>query len=171
MSDSFIAALAGFITAIVASIIASWVSFRSIRTEYKTKYHSELIGRQIQSCENLWSALGAASRTIGDQRLIVVNKKDATISVECAKKIYNDLSSVFNSSSGLYFSKNLRQSLFELRDFLGQEILLKVKKEAFLQWSKTKANDLDGYIQNLRNAIRHEVGVEDLTIAKTNRPE
>lgn len=170
MSESFIAALVGALTALITSTIAGWVSFSSIRTEFKSKYHSELITRQIQSCENLWSVLAIASRTMGEKRLIVKNENSATISVEQARKLYDDLTSVFTSPSGLYFSRNLRLSLFDLRDFLSEEILLEAKEEASFQWSKTKANELDGYIQNLRNAIRHEVGAEDLKLANVNRP-
>jgi hypothetical protein len=170
MTDSLLAAFVGAIIAIVTSIIATWVSFRNIRTEYQTKYHLELVERQIKACESLWSVLAITSRTFGDQRLIIFNEKDAAISVECAQKLYSDLTVVFNSSSGLYFSKDLRRSLFVLRDFLGEEIITNKSDEQTLQWSKTKAKDLDGYIQNLRNAIRNEVGLVDLTVAKINRP-
>jgi len=79
-----------------------------------------------------------------------------------AKKLYDGLSELFNSHLGLYYSKSIRKCLFELRDFIQIELLNRGDGDI----SNAKVAIFDGYVQNLRTAIRKEIGVEDLKVTK-----
>jgi hypothetical protein len=169
VSETIIAAMVGAITAIITSILAAWVSYYNISKEYKTKYHMDLVSKQIDACEKLWGVLEIASKKGGADKLISESDKGTFISIEAARKLHSNLTEIFNSPSGLYYSRSLRSELFILRDFIDNQILKDIQ-ETKLQWSKAKANKLDGYIQNLRTAIREEMGLDDLRVSKLNRP-
>ena len=75
---------------------------------------------------------------------------------------------MFNSPSGLYYSHLLRKALFDLRSFIEKELLANAQEgQTELEISNTKANNFpDGAVQNLRIALRKEIGTEDLAVAR-----
>lgn len=160
MSETFFPAIVGALTAIFTSIVANWVSMRSIKAEYEKKHQMELIAKQFSACEDLWHALETASmKSMGSK---CVFDSSLVYSKENAKELYDRLFAVFLSPAGLYFSRDLRKCFFRLTDFIGAEI----NAENNHGWSKTKIKTFDGMVQDLRVAIRHEMGLEDLTVTR-----
>jgi hypothetical protein len=167
LSDAVIAAIVGFLSAVITSIIASWVSHRRLRAELMGKYRLELIGKQTTACESLWSVLESGSRSIGENRVVVYTEGKPHVVIPVAKDLYAALTKVFNSPSGLYFSRQLRQAIFDLRDFIGDEFIPKNQDgQSELEVSNNKAKSFHGRIANLRIALRKEIGTEDLTVSR-----
>jgi hypothetical protein len=71
--------------------------------------------------------------------------------------------SVFYSTSGLYFSRDVRIKLFDLRDFIRDNFLNEPDKNE-IPISKNIANRFRSKVTKLRIAIRKEIGVEDLKV-------
>jgi hypothetical protein len=167
LTDTVIAAVVGALAAVLTSLAASWVRYRALRADYLGKYRMELISKQMAACEALWRVLEPGSRSHGQVR-VIVNKNDKHYaSVEVAEKLYGELTQVFNSPSGLYFSRQLRESLFELRDFIGDEFLKKAESgNTELEISNNKAKSFHGRLATLRIALRKEIGTEDLVVSK-----
>jgi len=163
--ENFVAAVVGALSAILTSVIASWVSYRSLRAEYLGKHRLELISKQMAACEALWAVLEPASRSEGEARIIVHKKDQPYIVLSVAKKFYDDLNKVFNSTPGLYYSRQLRTELFDLRNFIMKEFISEASEDQFeVQISKSKEEKFDGKVQQLRIAIRAEIGVKDLKV-------
>lgn len=164
--ESLIPALVGALAAVLTSVVGSLVGYRTLRAEYRSKHRLELIGKQIAACEELWAALVTGSQSSGDSRVIHHRDGKSYVSVTDARQFYGSLTSVFNSSSGLYYSRELRDALFALRGFVESDLMTLVSEETSLvEISNNKAKKFDGHVNWLRIAIRREIGVEDLKAA------
>lgn len=162
MNEVLLTAIVGSLSGFFASFISVYFAYKSIKSDYRGKFELEIISKQINACETLWSILSVASKSEGEDRILTHKNDQITLDAQGAKKLYDALNQIFNSPMGLYFSRALRKSLFELRDFIYSEFLQKATKENHI--SNTKAAKFDGYIQNLRVAIRREIGVVDLSV-------
>jgi hypothetical protein len=168
ITDTVIASIVGAIAGVITSLLASWIGYRTLRTEFLAKHRLELISKQIAACEALWIVLEPVSRSVGENRVIKARGNKHYVDVQAAKELCAKLTLVFNSLSGLYYSRFLRKALFDLRDFIEKEFLANAQEgQTELEVSNTKANNfLDGEVQNLRIALRKEIGTEDLSVAK-----
>ena len=165
MQTEVVAIAVGFLSALVTSILGSWLGYRTLRAEYLGKRNVDFINKQMAACEALWVILELAARSQGEERVIVHKNEQSYIDQSVAKKLYNSLNSVFNSASGLYYSRQLRAELFDLRNFILDEFVsIESKNQTEIQISKSKADKFDGKVQQLRIAIRAEIGVEDLKV-------
>ena len=108
------------------------------------------------------------SRSVGAIRVVTTKGNKRYVDIQAAKELCEALTKVFNSPSGLYYSLQLRTALFDLRDFVEKEFLENVQEsQAEIEISNVKANTfLNGIVQNLRIAVRKEIGTEDLVVAK-----
>src|SRR5687768_12296062 len=113
VADTVMAAIVGSLAAILTSLLGSWISYRALRADYLGKYRLDLIGKQMAACEALWNVLEPGSRSHGKIRVIIDKNNKHYANVKVAEKLYSDLTRVFNSSAGLYFSRQLRETLFE----------------------------------------------------------
>ncbi|HKJ39842.1 MAG TPA: hypothetical protein VJ972_13775 [Anaerolineales bacterium] len=164
-TEIIIPAIAGITTAIISSLVGAWVTYRALKRDYQNKYQMELINRQIAACETLWSVLSVASRSKGNNHVLCKNNGKFLLNIEKGIELHDNVVNTVNSQHGLYFSRELRQSVFDLRDFIENEINFDLKDE-YIPVSNTKANKLDGYVQNIRVAIRKELRLEDINAAK-----
>lgn len=162
MSDILIAAVVGAITGLGTSLLGFLIAYRNLKTEFQGKFRLELISKQLVACESLWALLALASRSDGIERVITYDGEKPFLVRIQAKKLYDELNIIFNSPFGLYYSKNIRKCLFDLRDFIHREFLQRGDDDI----SKVKVAKFDGYVQNLRIAIRKEIGVEDLKVTE-----
>jgi hypothetical protein len=164
--ESIIPALVGALAAVATSIVGSLVGYRTLRAEYRSRHRLELIGKQIAACEDLWAALLIGSQSSGENRVIHHRDGKSFVSVPDSRQFYDDLTRTFNSSSGLYYSRELRDDLFALRGFVESDLMSLGGDDADLvEISNSKAKKFDGLVRNLRVAIRREIGVEDLKAA------
>lgn len=163
MQTEMIAIIVGFLSALVTSILGSWLGYRTLRAEYLGKRNVDLINKQMAACEALWVVLESAARSQGGERVIIQKNEQPYVVLSVAKKLYDSINKVFNSTSGLYYSRQLRTELFDLRNFVLDEFISTAKDEQTkIQISKNKAEKFDRKVQQLRIAIRAEIGVEDL---------
>ena len=168
MQTEFISILVGFLTAVATSIIGAWLSYRALRAEYLGKLNIEFINKQLAACEALWVVLEPASRSKGSKRVIIWKNDEPYVILSVANDLYNSLNAVFNSSSGLYFSRHLRGELFDLRNFIQNELTANVKAgQTEILVPRGKAEKFDSKVQQLRIAIRTEIRVEDLKVTTT----
>lgn len=165
MNDTLIAAIVGSVSALISSTIGSWISYRLLKSEYRNKFRLELITKQIDACEKLWSSLALASKSRGANHVLQHRNKNIFLNIQAAMILHENLVDALNLSSGLYFSRVLRSSIFELKDYIEMEISDAVTENE-VSISKTKANKLDGYVQNVRMAIRKELNLENLQVTK-----
>lgn len=165
MSDAVISATVAAISAFIISLVSALISFRVLRSEYQNKFRLELINRQINACEKLWLALALASKSRGIDHVIQYHDSKVFLNTKAVAELHKNILDALNSSSGLYYSKILRNSVFELRNFLEAELELDTNEKE-IPISKSKAKNLDGYVQNVRIAIRKELNLEDLRITK-----
>lgn len=165
MSDLIVVSLISTTSAILISIIGVFVSHKLLKSELLGKYRTELIAKQISACESLWVNLSFASKSKVKGALIQKHKDGVSLNGKKVFDLHKGITDIVNSQHGLYFSKELRKSVYELRNFIEDEIGLDAKHINF-QVSNTKANKLDGYVQNLRVAIRKELKLEDIKAAK-----
>lgn len=169
MQTESVAIAVGFLSAIVTSILGSWLGYRTLRAEYLGKRNIEFASKQLTACEMLWISLEPASRSKGSGRVIVNKDEQSFVVLSAAKDFYDSLNKVFNSPSGLYYSRRLRNELFDLRDFTLDEFLSNGKEgQAEVKISKSKAKEFDSKVQQVRIAIRDEIGVKDLTVTSKN---
>lgn len=165
MQAEIIAIAVGFLSALFTSILGSWLGYRTLRAEYLGKRNVDFINKQMAGCEALWVVLEPTSRSQGEERVLIYKNDQPYVVLLRAKKLYDSLNKVFNSASGLYYSKQLRTELFDLRNFILEEFISAVKdSQTEIQISKNKAEKFDGKVQQLRIAIRAEIGVEDLKV-------
>lgn len=161
--DALFPALVGALAAVLTSVLASLLGYRTLRAEYTSRHRLELIGKQIAACEALWATLGLAAQAQGDRRVIVHQDGKSYVSPAVARELYLELTRVFNSSSGLYYSKDLRTALFGLRDFIETDLMEGgAGGQPLREISNNKARKFDQAVTWLRVAIRKEIGVEDL---------
>lgn len=166
-SGTLIAAIAGVLSAVLASAGASWVSYRALKSEYLGKRRLELIGKQMAACEALWTTLASGSRSHVGNRVVVYRNDHPHVVLATAQEMCESLTDVFTSPAGLYYSRTVRHCLFDLRDFLEGEFLSGTYEQGSeLEISKTKAKKFDYLVQSLRVSIRKELGVENLQVAK-----
>jgi hypothetical protein len=163
MSDILIASFVSVASAIVVSVIGFLVSYKLLKSELLGKHRMELISKQLIACEKLWSDLSIASK--GKGYWLKKNNNGAIIYRNKMIELHNNIIDTVNSQHGLYYSRKLRKSIFELRDFMENEFDLDLKEEK-IQISSTKANKIDGYVQNVRVAIRKELKLEDINAVK-----
>jgi hypothetical protein len=169
LGENIVSALIGAATAAVTSLIGFWVSYRNLRAEYLAKRKIDLSSKQVAACEALWIILEPASRSQGEVRMVIYRDDQPYIVLSIAREFYTALCKVFYSTAGLYFSRTLRNEFFDLRDFIMEEFISKAKEnQKEIQIAKNKAKSLDGKVQQLRIAIRAELGVEDLNVASEN---
>ena len=161
--ESIIPALVGALAAVATSIVGSLVGYRTLRAEYRSRHRLELIIKQMAACEELWAALLIGSQSSGENRVVHHRDGKSYVSVPDSRQFYDDLTRVFNSQSGLYYSRELRQALFDLRGFVEADLM--TLGDGLVEISNNKAKKFDGYVRTLRVAIRREIGVEDLKAA------
>lgn len=165
MDPKIIAALIGLSSAVITSFIVSWLSYKKLKKDLVLEYKTELIKKQMESCENLWESLTAVSFTLGNECLVKNIDDKPTVDIEEAKSFVKASSDVFLSSFGLYFSRNIRDSLFDLRDFIVDEFIKKSEAENYVI-SKRLLKRFRGKVGKLRTAIREEIGVRDLKVTE-----
>lgn len=163
LSDVLLTGIIAAIVAIITSVITSFISYRSVKTEILSKHRQDLIEKQFAASEKMWEVLALASKAKSDK--FVINYKDEKVHVNlgAAKKLHEDITDAFNSKHGLYLSRELRAAIFDLRNFIETEFLAP-KVETSI--SNNKARSFYGRVANLRNALRKEIGVEDLIVSK-----
>jgi len=124
-------------------------------------------GQDQEACERLWGALGPVSFSPGKERVLVEYPDRVTVKVQIARDFIETAITVFYSPSGLYFSREVRKKLFALRDFILDELLKDAEGEmSEVNISKNKARRFRNKVTELRIAIREEIGVTDLQVAK-----
>jgi hypothetical protein len=166
-SEVILTSIIAAIVAIITSLITSSVTSKNLKTEILSKHRQDLIRRQVIACETMWSALKLASKAKGENFVIQYKDEKTFVNIAAAKRLHNNLTESFNSKHGLYFSRELRDAIFNLRNFIEKEFLntnFSSTTEAALSKSKTKS--FFGRVASLRNALRTEIGVEDLTVGK-----
>lgn len=167
LSDVVLTGIIAAVVAIITSLITSFISFRTVKTEILSTYRQDLINRQVTACEMLWEALNLASKAKGDNFVIRYKDDKQYINLTAAKKLHQEITEVFNSKYGLYYSLTLREEIFGLRRFIESEFLeLDLSSQSSPTISKTKAKSFFGRVGNLRIALRKEIGVENLTVGK-----
>jgi hypothetical protein len=167
LTDAIIPAIIGAITAIFTSLIASWISFRTLKAEFIGKRQLDLIGKQTAACEALWSVLEPGSRSLGKVRVISHKNNKHYVNIAVAEIFYSELIRIFNSPSGLYYSRELRDSLFKLTNFMRDNFLSNSQsEESELAISNNLVKSFQGRLEGLRIAIREEIGTIDLKLTK-----
>ena len=155
-----------FISAVSAALITAWLAYKRIKTELTSVHRHEFIKKQIEACEKLWTILEPFSFTAGDERVIIDPYENPSVAIETAKKLTKRMMEVFYSPAGLYYSRDLRGEFLALRDFIRDEFISHEKETYKVNISKTKMKQFRKHVTRLRNAIRAEIGTEDLKVAK-----
>jgi len=164
--SAIIAAIVGLVSATLTTLLASWIGYKKLKSELIAQHRSLLIDKQIEACEELWQTLKPFSFTNGDGRILLDPYEDPKIAMDTAQGIVEKMMNIFYSKAGLYFSKNLRNAFFELRDFMNEEIVTLSQGVSEVIISKSKVKAFRHKVSKLRVAIRAEIGVEDLSTAK-----
>lgn len=165
LPEAVVTIIAGALVAIISSALGAWGALVTLRRDYQNRYRMEIINKQMLACETLWSALSIASKYNGNEGLIEISKKGAVLRKKNIVELLRKIANALNSHHGLYYSKEVRNSVFALRDFIEGEININ-GKDTLILLSNTKANKLDGYIQNVRIALRRELRAENINHAK-----
>lgn len=162
MDPKVLVALIAFASALITSVIATWVAYNKLKKERYLARRDELIKKQMDACEQLWQTLEVASFSPGDNRIIRVNEDEIKVDKKKAREFLENIISVFYSPVGIYLSRNVRKSIFELRDFASSEFICNESNDEFKNISKRKASRFRSKVTNLRMALREEIGVIDL---------
>jgi hypothetical protein len=164
-------AIIGAVTNFIGSLLTSrWTSEREshrLRTEYEAKHRTQLITKQIAACEEIWGALRLASKRKGAEQVVVWNGSSASISAKHAKELYLSLINIFNTPTGLYLSHDVRQKLWPVLDILEEKLAPEIcGRSERSDVSKNTISSFWGCVAELRNALRRELGVEDLKVTR-----
>jgi len=152
----------------LSGLAVAYLSYKSGRYVSKlnlsAKHRSEIVKRQLDAFESLWSIFDAACSSGGEGRMIkhVQNKKYISVS-EC-EKFVRELEERFNGKSGYYISVKCRNALFKFRDHIRENFILNSGKEDLVVFSNEK--EFFDKRTFARLSLRAEVGTTDLKVTQ-----
>ncbi len=121
----------------------------------------------MESCEALWTSLEPVSMYDGENRIVVERDDGIFVQVPVAEEFNESLTSIFFSPAGLYFSRKLRHEMFDLLEYINDEMLQEtVSDDAEIKISRSKFKAFRHKVHKLITAIRLEAGAYDLEIGK-----
>lgn len=173
MEKEIISAIISGITAFIGAGLASFCSFYVIRKQNEQAqrglaalHRSELIKRQLDAAEEIWSIFDATSRSGGENRIIQIAKGKRFVSIKNTKSFIDKLEKTFNDKPGIYISENCRRSLFSFRDYLKENYLKSEEISDHIILSEEEFEDFYQKRKSLRLLIREETGTTNLDLAK-----
>lgn len=159
-------------SAIVAASAGFGVAYVTLRTQISqvkmqlgAAHRSEIIRRQLDALESVWSIFDAASRSGGDGRMLQNTNDSYAISVDNAQTFIRCLENTFNSKHGLYLSQKARRALFSFRDFIRDE-LIDNATSGLQAISSDQCNSFYEKRKFVRLCLRAEVGSTDLRFSQ-----
>ncbi|HPG41523.1 MAG TPA: hypothetical protein PLP19_10400 [bacterium] len=162
-----VAAIVGFFSAIITSIFAAAIGYQKLKAQINGRYKLDLIKKQIHSVEKLWMTLEPASMYEGNNCIIIKKNDKYYVQINETKKMIDKLIKVFFSDkSGLYFSQHLRSTLFDIIEYM-RDIFMIETNENETEISNNVYKNFRHKFHRLINAMRAEIGVENLKIGKT----
>lgn len=129
-------------------------------------HRAELIRRQLNALETIWSIFEATSRTGGENRIIQWAGDDCFVSVFNAKQFIEKLEATFNSKSGLYLSEKCRRQLFLFRDDIKRIITQLEHQDGLIPFRSYCLTAFYKKRKRLRLVIRDEIGSRNLKVAQ-----
>ena len=166
MEATVIASLVGFGSAVITALLASSLTRHRLRQELRSAYRGDLAQKQVVACEALWSALASTSIAPGSNHVIKRDGDIFTADIGLVHELVCRLNEVFHSGHGLFLSRRTRHALFALRDCLCDELLVLKSDTSTVRIPKAKTHAIDDRVTALRIALRAEIGVEDLGVAR-----
>ncbi|MCU5772456.1 hypothetical protein N5923_19870 [Erwiniaceae bacterium BAC15a-03b] len=167
ITSALITALAAFL----GTGIASYVAFLSVKKQTKqamktlsASHRAEIIRRQLNALETIWSIFDATSRSGGNGRIIQKDGDKIFLSISNTRQFIDLLEKTFNSKSGLYLSERCRRNLFDFRSYLTTIINKNVENNGLVDFNEKKLKDFYDKRRYLRLIIRKEVGSLDLKL-------
>jgi hypothetical protein len=190
---AIVAAVAVFISAVISFVTAILVTFLGyIFTQIKTKEEQRLAlerlkneqslmferfkdeqvekfrmgyyQKQLVAYEKFWSMLGIASYYSTTKDTIIIKREDGVyLNCNLVQSFFTDFRDFFYSEFGLYISKDLRESVFKVRDFI-QELINNSKSSAddAIKISNTKAKKVTNGFDWIRGRARADIGLYDI---------
>ena len=166
MAPEIISAIIGGIAGLMSAYIKQLWDFHKTNMELSAQHRAEIVKRQLDAFEAIWSIFDAASSTGGDGRMIQEIDGQHTLSIEECKKFIRKLEETFNGKSGLYISKKCREHLFAFRDHIKKECLAPAGQAAHIQITNSGILKFHELRRNARLCLRGEIGTTDLKVAK-----
>lgn len=166
LTPMMISAMVGSFSAVLTSIISVCIGYKRLKVELLAKHRTELIHKQIEAAEALWRCLEPLSIADGDNRIIFEKDERNVARIQVAKAFYHAVTSLFFSTSGLYWSKNLRRSVFGLRDFLDDKMIKISRGQEEVCISNRTKKSFDYLVIELYKNIRSDIGTTNLQVGK-----
>lgn len=182
----FISAVISFVTAILVSILGYIFTQKKTREEQRLalerlineqslmleRFKDEQVEtfrmgyyqKQLTAYEKFWSMLGVASYYSTNEDTLII-ERDAGVYLNCdlVQRFFTSFRDFFYSEFGLYLSKELREAVFEVRDFM-QELMDDSEGTAggAIKISNTKAKSVSKGFDWIRKRARADIGLYDI---------
>jgi hypothetical protein len=165
-NPTVIAAIVGFVSAVVGSIIAGVINHRRLSAELRAQRRKEYFGRQLAACEALWKQLLPLTEHACDASLVQETGTGGLAYPKRANRFCEDITAEFYAPTGLYLSRDVREKLFRLRGFLHNSLVKRHPDCESVEVGKRFFKTYAALKQQLIRAIRMEVGVLDLQVGR-----
>jgi hypothetical protein len=163
MNSILVSGIVGLVSATLVAVVSHWTLLHRIKKEAAQKNRSEYFQKQLAAYMKLWGLLPPTSSYITPDTIISKNVTPYEINVQNAKIFCTDITSFFFSEQGIFLSKNVRSSIFKLRDFIDALINNDASKNLHtITLSNNKYNDLIFHFKQMQIAVRNDIGLRNL---------
>lgn len=144
-------------TAIATSLFGAYAAYLRLRGQLPIGISEKHIEKQFEACEAVWLAI--SNHSAESTRLVVGMGREARLDVVAGSSTAAKLGAAFGQQHGLYLSRSVRKSLFSLKGKLEQ---MCADQDSPRPLSREERIDLEKRMEDLRAALRDEVGTRDL---------
>jgi len=167
MDTVIVAALIGFISAVITSLISHGLLLGRIRREAMEPFRSEFYQKQLMAYQKMWSLLGPTSRYPSDNTVIIRKNRQQYLSVVNARKFSNDIREFFFSEYGIFLSKEMRKSIFEMLDDLAEHKYRGGSEDNLVPLTKEQASSIQVCFANIHVTARRDLALSDIAFPKS----
>lgn len=163
MDPEVIVALIALGASIVGALIGHYLAIRRFRREQLNLLRTEIDKKTLAAYQKFWACLLPSSYFHPDDRSLIVRREgQAYLNQPVFEEIFAGIRDFTYSENGIFLSREMRKAIFEVRDFIEEEIVAKSEKQSgLIKISNTKAKKVEVGFDWIRKNARRDVGLED----------
>jgi hypothetical protein len=163
MDPEVIVAFIALGASIMGALIGHYLALRQFRREQLNLLQAEVEKKTLSAYQKFWTCLLPASYFLPDDRSLVVRREgQAYLNQPVFEELFAGIRDFTYSENGIFLSREMRKAIFEVRDFIEEEIVAKSEKQSgLIKISNTKAKKIENGFDWIRKNARRDVGLED----------
>lgn len=139
------------------------LQFERFKKEQIETFRMDYYKNQLEAYQELWAILAPISHYSPGEDTILIKKANAQyLNCKILEEFFLEFRNFFYSQKGIFLSKELRQAIFEVRDFVVDiQKTNTVSSNGLIKISNNKAKRIENGMDWIRKNIRRDVGLED----------